>query len=55
MGVIDELHKKSIQLQEIPGFMTIHKVKPKLSKKNKKTHESLKYMVQLKQKKFLTC
>ena len=34
MGIIDELHKKSIQLKEIPGFMTIQKVKPKLSKKN---------------------
>ena len=34
LGIIDELHEKSIQLQEIPGFMIIQKVKPKLSKKN---------------------
>ena len=45
MGVIDELHKKSIQLQEIPGFTTIHKVKPKLSKKKTRitqVHGSMK-------------
>ena len=34
IGIIDELHEKSIQLNEIPGFMTIQKIKPKLSKEN---------------------
>ena len=31
MGIIDELHKKSIPLQEIPGFVATQKVKSKLS------------------------
>jgi len=30
-SLINELHEKSIQLEEIPGFMTIRKVKPNLS------------------------
>ena len=34
IGIIDELHEKSIQLTEIPDFMTVQKVKPKLSKEN---------------------
>ena len=34
IGIIDELHEKSITLTEIPGFMTVQKVKPKLSKEN---------------------
>ena len=34
MGIIDELHEKSIVLKEIPGFLPVQKVKPKLSKKN---------------------
>ncbi|XP_065640013.1 uncharacterized protein LOC136072675 [Hydra vulgaris] len=32
MELIDELHEKSIQLEEIPGFMTTKKIKPKLTK-----------------------
>ena len=32
MELIDKLHEKSIQLEEIPGFMTTKKIKPKLSK-----------------------
>ena len=45
LGIIDELYEKSIQLQDIPGFMIIQKVKPKLSKKNTKVtqaHDSMK-------------
>ena len=45
MGIIDELHEKSIQLKDIPGFMTVQKVKPKLSKKNTRitqVHGSMK-------------
>ena len=34
IGIIGNLHEKSIQLTEIPGFMAIQKVKPKLSKEN---------------------
>ena len=31
-ALIRELHKKSIQLEDIPGLMTLRKVKPTLSK-----------------------
>ena len=45
MGIIDELHEKSIVLKEIPGFLPVQKVKPKLSKKNTRitqVHGSMK-------------
>ena len=34
IGIIDELHEKNIILNEIPDFMIVQKVKPKLSKEN---------------------
>ena len=34
LGIIDELHEKSIVLSDIPDFMTVKKVKPKLSKES---------------------
>ena len=34
LGIIDELHEKSIVLSDIPDFMTQQKVKPRLSKKS---------------------
>ena len=33
-GIIDELHEKSIVLSDISDFMTVKKVKPKLSKES---------------------
>ena len=41
MNIIDELHEKRIQLNEIPGFMTVQKVKSKLSKKNTRILQSI--------------
>ena len=34
IAIINELHKKSIVLSEISNFLTVQKVKPKLSKEN---------------------
>ena len=34
INMIDELQERSIQFREIPGFMTIQKVKPKMKSKN---------------------
>jgi hypothetical protein len=45
MDMINELHEKSIKLDDIPGFMTIQKVKPNLSKTNTRVtqvHGSMK-------------
>ena len=48
MGIIDELHKKSIQLQENPDFVATQKVKPKLS--NQQWYYQLQQQVCLRKK-----
>lgn len=45
IDIINDLQEKSIELQEIPGLMSIQRVKPKLSKKNTRVtqvHGSMK-------------
>ena len=43
IGIIDELHEKSIQLTEIPDFMTVQKLSQNYQKK---MSGSPRYMVQ---------
>ena len=49
--MIDDLHEKSIELDQITGFMTTSKVKTKLSKENPRVvqiHGSMKAKEEIK-------
>jgi len=41
MAIIDEFHEKTIELKEVPGFMQVQKVKPKMSQKNTRITRSM--------------
>ena len=44
IAIINELQKESIVLSEIPNFMTVQKVKPRLSKENVQVTQQYAFM-----------